>query len=87
MALAWGAHGCGSRICGVYESREAAFEGIKDMPNMTVYVDRAGIVRGHPRKERTGLDLLRRDAVRLPEQWAEARPWTVMERADRGAGC
>lgn len=83
VALAWDAHGYNTRIHGVYESREAAFDGLRDMPNMTVYVDLAGHVRGRPRRERIGIDLLRRNEGRLPEQWAEARPWTVAERVAR----
>jgi hypothetical protein len=81
VALIHSGHGEDTMIHGAYESREAAFEGLRDLPNMTVYIDLAGHVRGRPRRERTGIDLLRRSAY-LPERWAEARPWTVRGRAD-----
>ena len=80
VALIHSGYGEDTMIQGAYESREAAFEGLRDMPNMTVWVDLAGHVRGRPRRERTGIDLLRR-WPNLPEKWAEARPWTVQGRA------
>lgn len=80
VALAWGAHGHGTRIHGVYSTREAAFEDLRNLPNMTVWVDLAGHVRGRPRRERSG-DAHWRGW--LPEQWAEARPWKIQDRKDR----
>ena len=36
------AHGDEMDVHGVFESREAAFESLKALPNMTVYVDEHG---------------------------------------------
>lgn len=65
----WEAHGYSHYIQGVYESREAAFEGLKDEPNMTVYVDDHGLLQGKPKRERGFGDC-----------WAGGRPHEVKGR-------
>jgi hypothetical protein len=79
VAETWEAHGYGHCVHGVYGSREAAFEALKALPNMTVYVDAAGNVQGRPRKER---DLGRiigegRWGSMPPERWATAQAFKV----------
>ena len=39
VAMTWKAHGDEEYVHGVFGSREAAFESLKALPNMTVYVD------------------------------------------------
>jgi hypothetical protein len=80
VALTWEAHGYGTRVFGAYGSREAAFEALKALPNMTVYVDAAGEVRGRPRKERSPGMSLRYWMNQPPERWAHARPVKVESR-------
>ena len=48
VAETWGAHGYGHDVLGLYDSREAAFEGLKAVPDMTVYVDERGHLAGRP---------------------------------------
>lgn len=72
----WVAHGhCGwgeeARVVGLYDSREAAFEGLKKRPNMTVYVDDQGRVQGRPKKQ---------DGLYFERMWATAWPMTVQGR-------
>ncbi len=72
VAEVWQAHGYGHGVHAVYGSREAAFEALRAMPNMTVYVDAAGEVRGRPRVERG-----RSAEAHLPEWWAHAHPMMI----------
>jgi RecB family exonuclease len=66
VAQAWQAHGHGCRVQGAYDSREAAFDGLKAEPGMTVYVAGDGLVHGKPRNE-----------DRRGAEWALARPVPV----------
>ena len=66
VALTWKAHGYEEDIHGVFDSREAAFESLKALPNMAVYVDEHGSVAGRPAKEAKPGDALRRRAY-VPE--------------------
>ena len=50
VAETWCAHGEESQVQGVYDSREAARDGLKDEVD-TLYVDDAGLLRGRPRGE------------------------------------
>jgi len=70
VAQAWQAHGYGCRVQGVYVSREAAFEGLKAEPGITVYVAEDDLVHGRPR-----------NADRHGAEWALARPARVRGRA------
>jgi hypothetical protein len=77
VAETWKAHGCDHDVQGVYDSREAAFEGLKAAPGMTVYVADDGNVRGRPRNEEwRPRDWLDAD----PRLWAVARPFKVRGR-------
>jgi hypothetical protein len=44
-------HGESARVHGVYVSREAAWDALKELPNMTVYVDDDGRLQGRPKNE------------------------------------
>ena len=81
VALTWKAHGYEEDIHGVFDSREAAFESLKALPNMTVYVDEHGHVAGRPAKRQEPGELLRRRGPYVPEYWASAAPYTVQGRA------
>lgn len=83
VALTWKAHGYEEDIHGVFDSREAAFESLKALPNMTVYVDEQGNVAGRPRKEQEPGALLRGGPY-VPEYWASAAPYKVQGRAAPG---
>lgn len=63
----WKAHGYDHYVLGVYANREAAFEALKAEPNMTVWVDGDGGLRGRP-------------AGKAPERWARGYPMRVQER-------
>jgi len=79
VATTWSAHGEDSGVHGVFDSREAAFESLKALPNMTAYTDSAGNVRGRPKKERDWSLGLRQGWI--PEKWAIAEPVKVQGRA------
>jgi len=83
VALTWSAHGEGTAVQGVYESREAAFECLKGEPNMTVYVGEDGFVHGRPKVERLVREWPRWGwGVKwVPEKWAVATPEKVRRRA------
>ena len=85
VALTWKAHGYEEDIHGVFDSREAAFESLKALPNMTVYTDEHGNVAGRPVKQREPGEILRRRSPYVPERWASAEPYTVQGRAGPGA--
>lgn len=70
VAETWHAHGYGRSVVGVFESREAAFEGLKGEPNLTVWADENGNLRGRPR-----------DEDRIGATWAHASPWRVRGRS------
>jgi hypothetical protein len=69
VAETWQAHGYGHSVQGVYDSREAAFEGLKDRPNLTVYAGKDGNLHGRPRSE-----------AHPRAEWAWAAPLTVQGR-------
>jgi hypothetical protein len=69
VAETWQAYGYGHEVQGVYGSREAAFEGLKGEPDMTVYADGI-LLRARPRHE---------DASGA--RWGVARCMTVRGRA------
>jgi hypothetical protein len=69
VAETWQAHGYGHSVQGVYESREAAFEGLKDRPTMTVYVGKDQNLHGRPRSE-----------AHPRAEWAIATPLKVQGR-------
>jgi hypothetical protein len=77
--LIWNAHGEGTMLLGVYDSREAAFEAVKAEPNMTAWVDGKGELHGRPRVEPKWLGLRR--VPRVPERWAHGHPVPVQSRA------
>lgn len=52
VAETWHAHGEEHMIKGIYDSREAAFEGLKSVPDMTIYIAEDGSLIGRPRHER-----------------------------------
>lgn len=70
VAETWSAHGYNHAIQGVYESREAAFDGLKSEPNMTVWVEN-GIVRAKPKAE--GNLWHHQDR----EKWGMANPFSI----------
>ena len=84
VAMTWKAHGDEETVYGVFDSREAAFESLKALPNMTVYVDEHGQVAGRPRKEQEPGAFLRRRGPYVPEYWASAAPYKVQGRATPG---
>lgn len=69
VAETWRAHGYDHGVQGVYDSREAAFEGLKDRPNLTVYVGKDGNLHGRPRSE-----------AHPRAEWAWAAPLKVQGR-------
>lgn len=75
MTLISSAHGEDTAIEGVYDSREAAFEGLKEQPNMTVWVSEDGSVRGRPKRERRPGKFW--TAPWMPVRWAVGRPMPV----------
>jgi hypothetical protein len=79
VAMVRKAHGEENDVHGVYSSREAVFEALLALPNMTVYVDAAGNVQGRPVREHDWSKGLGWQAL-LPEYWATAEPWEVQER-------
>ena len=84
VAETWSAYGEDRGVHGVFESREAAFESLKALPNMTVYVGDDGFVHGRPVKERSTRGSLREWmawSLRNPEKWAVAEPYKVQGRA------
>lgn len=70
VAETWGAHGEGHRVQGVYDSREAAWEGLKGKVD-TLYADGDGFLRGRPRCEEWWYG---------HRVWAQARPVKVQGR-------
>ena len=70
VATTWKAHGYDTDVQGVYDSREAAFEGLKAEPGMTVYADPDGCLKGRPRDEN-----------QFGARWARAEPAIVRGRA------
>lgn len=81
VAQTWKAHGYDMDIHGVFDSREAAFESLKALPNMTVYVNEHGNVAGRPSKRQEPGEVLRRRGPYVPEYWASAEPFKVQGRA------
>lgn len=69
VAETWKAHGYDHVVQGVYNSREAAFEGLKSEPNLTVYVGADKCLRAKPRHE-----------DRWDARWGAARPFKVRGR-------
>lgn len=90
MAETWRHYGEDRYVQGLYDSREAAFEGLKEIPEMTVYVGADGSVIGRPRhpggpkewKEPRGRGWLEPDR----RTWAIARPMKVRGRKADAAG-
>jgi hypothetical protein len=74
VAETWEAHGEGQSVQGVYSSREAAWDGLKDEVD-TLYIGGDGLVRGKPRDEVGDW----RDCGR---RWASAEPMKVQGRAE-----
>jgi hypothetical protein len=72
------AHGEENGVYGVYDSREAVFEALKELPNITVWVDAAGNVQGRPVRERDWSKGLYQPY--LPEYWATAEAYRVQGR-------
>jgi hypothetical protein len=60
------AHGYDHDVQGLYDSREAAFEGLKAVPGMTVYAGEDGLLHGRPRHDDGHL-----------ARWGVARPMKV----------
>jgi hypothetical protein len=90
VAETWKAHGYDRTVYGLYDSREGAFEALKALPNMTVWVDRHhGKLHGRPRKVRQRLAVPSAgtwDRHPLPERWAIAQPMEVQSRAPAPPG-
>lgn len=84
VAETWHAHGEDHRVQGVYDSREAAWDGLKGEVE-TLYADERGWLRGKPRDEERPVRLWER---RPWPVWAVAKPMPVQGRkqpADGGA--
>lgn len=86
VAEMWEAHGEGSHVQGIYDSREAAWDGLKGAVE-TLYVDDKGLLRGKPRdEERSGF--VRGQWFR--RVWAMAAPMPIQgrrqPRADASGG-
>lgn len=81
VAQTWKAHGDETDVHGVFESREAAFESLKALPNMTVYVDEHGNVAGRPVKQQEPGERRWGRGPYVPERWASAEPYKVQGRA------
>ena len=75
MAETWHAHGEGHMVQGVYDSREAAWDGLKGKTE-TLYVDERGHLRGRPRDEEPTW----RPGQWIRLTWAQARPVKVQGR-------
>lgn len=63
-------HGEDTKVAGVYADREAAWDAFKDRPNLTLYVDERGHLRGRPR----------RDEWHLARLWLHGHPMLVQGR-------
>lgn len=75
IAETWGAHGDGYRVQGIYDSREAAWDGLKGEVE-TLYVDERGHLRGRPRNEEPTW----RPGVWFRLKWASAYPMKIQGR-------
>ena len=84
VAETWGPHGEGQWMLGVFSSREAAFDALRDQPNMTVYVGEDGWVHGRPRREHSFSWPPAKPWV--PVKWGQARPMMIRGRAPISAG-
>jgi len=75
VAETWHAHGDGARVQGVYDSREAAWDGLKGEVE-TLYAGTGGHLHGKPRHDewRPGDGYIRR--------WARASPMMIQGRKD-----
>lgn len=67
-------HGEDADVLGVYRSREAAWDAIKALPDVTAYMDGNGNVRGRPKNEG------RPNSVMRPRYYAWGHPMTVQDR-------
>ena len=74
VAETWNAHGYDQMVLGVYTSREAAFQALKERPNMTVYTDENGHVKARPCREPSFSDQV---IAYLPVKWGRAFPAVV----------
>lgn len=74
VAETWNAHGYDHTVLGVYAGREAAFRALKELPNMAVYVDEHGHVRGRPKREPSFNEQV---IMPIPVQWGRAWPAKV----------
>jgi len=63
-------HGEGAMVAGVYVDREAAWDAFRDRPNLTLYVDEQGHLRGRPRS----------DEWHLARLWLHGHPMPVQPR-------
>lgn len=81
VAETWRLYGEDRCVRGLYDSREAAFEALRALPNMTVYTDGHGQVRGRPRKVHEPGTFVRGGVQWVPEEWAIAHPMRVQGRA------
>lgn len=77
VAETWHAHGEGMGVKGIYDSREAAWDGLKGEVE-TLYVDERGHLRGRPRDEEPAW----RPGVWRRLVWARAQPMKVQGRED-----
>lgn len=75
VAETWGIRGEGFSVLGVYDSQGAVYEAFQGQPNMAVYIDEHGQVRGRPR-----LDLDSGGGQDLPQKWARGYPVIVQRR-------
>ena len=66
-------HGEEARVHGVYDSREAAWDALKELPGLTVYADDDGMLCARPKDESW------RNPLRL---WAAGSPYRVQGRAE-----
>ena len=89
--LIWDAHGEGTMLLGVYDSREAAFERIKGEVNMTAWVDGRGEVHGRPARERSATERMLDFTSGIsppnyvPERWAHGYPVKLRSRTSEAA--